>query len=273
MECNSKYNRLIRPSDFDAPGFMSNVREATAGKTFPCKLHKKMWENGRVFQVLQEFGYLERNKTAVGLGSFNEILPFVLSNYLEHVYRTDYFQGDNMWTKENETIIAETVPSFLPEGMPHDAARVSFMEMDGTDMTPFENESVDIVYSISAIEHFGNRNKAPHGAVKCMQESERILKPGGICLGTTEFQLNDVKHAQYFREEDFRGEMLESHNMKPLEPFEFSLDTAMAKPAYFLPHVLKDVLGDDLVLEDSTLAMITRGNLVLIPIFFAFIKH
>jgi len=59
--------------------------------------------------------------------------------------------------------------------------RLGVQVMDGRCIN-FEDETFDVVFSYSSIEHFGGKKDAS----KTMQEIERVLKPGGVASITTE---------------------------------------------------------------------------------------
>ncbi len=267
----AKFNRLIRYRDFKDPAILQAMREASGLKRFP--MHRKYWEYGMTLYALRELGYLTRERTAVALGCGIEVLPYALSKYLGHVYRTDFLPKENPWSAEYaERIRAADGPTFLPPKTPHEAGRVSFTEMDATDMRCFKDASVDIVYSISAIEHFGARQSyQAHGAVKCLRESERILKPGGVCLGTTEFQLNDQPHPYWFRREDFENEVIASHGMRPVEPFDYTLTPSLKMSGHYFAYNLQAALGNELKHQKTILGVVLGANTV-VSIAYVFIK-
>ena len=60
--------------------------------------------------------------------------------------------------------------------------------MNGTQLE-FPSDSFDVVFSFSSIEHFGGENYS--GALKSLKEMERVLKPGGIAVVTTEYIINN----------------------------------------------------------------------------------
>ena len=74
------------------------------------------------------------------------------------------------------------------------------MLMDGTKLA-FRDETFDIAYSFSSIEHFGGKSHS--GALACMRETERVLKPGGLAVIATEYILNDKKHYEFFNKRKF----------------------------------------------------------------------
>jgi SAM-dependent methyltransferase len=267
----NRFNRVIRPDDFDSEEFMQYARIASGRPNFPR--HKKFWEWGKGLQALTELGYLDRNKIAVGLGVGLEPFAYVISKRVQHVYRTDRVDSANPWMKDyaKRVQVESGKPDFVPAGVEYDAGRVSFLNVDATDLRQFENESVDIVFSFSSIEHFGDRLKSPpHGCIKCMQESERILRPGGVCLGATELLLTRKKHHQFFLKEDFIEEVVNSHGMKPIEPFDFDVD-ALQNSKYFFPAILRGVFGDKLLYQDEIMGFIV-GEAVSASMFYVFNK-
>jgi len=268
----ARFNRLIRARDFKDPAIVSAMQEACGRNQFPQ--HRKYWEYGMVLYALRELGFLSRERNAVAIGCGIEVLPYALSNYIGHVHRTDFLPKENPWSAEYaERIRAKDGPAFLPPGTSYDAARISFTEMDATRMRPFADASVDIVYSVSAIEHFGARKKrTPHGAIACMKESARILKPGGICLGTTEYQLNNEPHHQWFRREEFEKEIVQSHGMRPVEPFDYTLTPSLKHSGNYLAYNLQEALGDAIMYQKSILGVVLGKNTV-VSICYAFIKE
>lgn len=268
----NRFNRVIRPSDFDSEEFQEHVRIASGRSTFPR--HRKFWEWGMGFQALLELGYLDRSNVALGLGVGLEPFPYILSRYLEHVYRTDFINEDNPWMRDYATKIrAESgKPSFLPKSISCEPDRVSFLNADATDLHQFEDGSIDIVFSFSSIEHFGNRIKSPpHGSARCMQECERVLRPGGVCLGATELLLTDKKHHQFFQKNDFIEEVIRSHNMEPVEDFDFELDPALCNTKYYFPALLRGVFKDQILYQEEIMGFIV-GDAVVVSIFFVFTK-
>lgn len=60
--------------------------------------------------------------------------------------------------------------------------------MNGTQLE-FPSDSFDVVFSFSSIEHFAGENYS--GPLKSLKEMERVLKPGGIAVVTTEYIINN----------------------------------------------------------------------------------
>jgi SAM-dependent methyltransferase len=102
--------------------------------------------------------------------------------------------------------------------------------MDGTNLE-FPSESFDIAFSFSSIEHFGGKNHS--GALKSLQEIERVLKPGGLAVISTEYIINDKEHAEFFNRRTIYSDLINKLEMLQLvEPLDLrttakTLDTML----------------------------------------------
>ena len=102
--------------------------------------------------------------------------------------------------------------------------------MDGTHLK-FPPETFDIAFSFSSIEHFGGDNHS--GALKGLKEIERVLKPGGIAVITTEYIINDKDHPEFFNKKTIYSDLIDKlDSLKLVEPLDFrvttkTLDTVM----------------------------------------------
>ncbi len=84
-------------------------------------------------------------------------------------------------------------------------------------LLPFSNNSIDKVVSISALEHFADGDDT-----KCAKETYRILKPGGIFIGTVDFNhLNEHPITPGGME---RAYTVESFMRRIVEPSGFECD-------------------------------------------------
>ena len=102
--------------------------------------------------------------------------------------------------------------------------------MDATNLG-FPSDTFDIAFSISSIEHFGGKNHS--GALRCIKEIERVLKPGGIAVITTEYILNDKEHPEFFNRRTIYNDLINKlQKLRLVEPLDLrittkTLDTAM----------------------------------------------
>jgi SAM-dependent methyltransferase len=96
--------------------------------------------------------------------------------------------------------------------------------MDGTNLE-FPSESFDIAFSFSSIEHFGGgRNHS--GALRSLREIERVLKPGGLAVITTEYIINDKEHPEFFNKRTIYSDLIDKlERLKLVEPLDLRITT------------------------------------------------
>ena len=93
----------------------------------------------------------------------------------------------------------------------------------------FEDNSFDIVFSLSSIEHFGGHS----GSQKSMEEIARVLKPGGITAIVTECILNEKGHPEYFTPLELETFLIKPSGLELVEPIKFdqpSLEPFLKNP-------------------------------------------
>ena len=66
--------------------------------------------------------------------------------------------------------------------------------MDGRALK-FADDTFDVTYSLSSIEHFGGFE----GAAQTMREMARVLKPGGVLALATEYVISGPPHEETFQ--------------------------------------------------------------------------
>jgi SAM-dependent methyltransferase len=86
--------------------------------------------------------------------------------------------------------------------------------MDGRS-SAFRNDSFDIVYSLSSIEHFGGFE----GAGQTVREMARVLKPGGVLALATEYVLSGPPHDETFQPEEI-ARLLKQTSLTLVEPID-----------------------------------------------------
>jgi SAM-dependent methyltransferase len=95
--------------------------------------------------------------------------------------------------------------------------------MDGTKLE-FPSESFDIAFSFSSIEHFGGKNHS--GALRSLKEIERVLKPGGLAVITTEYIINDKEHPEFFNRRTIYSDLIDKlERLKLVEPLDLRITT------------------------------------------------
>lgn len=87
------------------------------------------------------------------------------------------------------------------------------------------------MFSFSSIEHFGGENHS--GALKSLEEMERVLKPKGIAIVTTEYIINGMDHPEYFNSQNMYSDLIDKvEEIQLVEPLDVritaeTLDTVM----------------------------------------------
>jgi SAM-dependent methyltransferase len=86
--------------------------------------------------------------------------------------------------------------------------------MDGRRLA-FQDGAFDIAYSLSSIEHFGG---VP-GARAAVEEMARVLRPGGVLVLATEYQLGGPPADEVFTPEQIHA-LLEHPSLRLVEPID-----------------------------------------------------
>lgn len=238
-----KLNRLCYIEDWDNNEFRNVVNELqhSAYKTYTNRegwsnkitfgrncgiIHRKDWEWSLGAIAMKRLGKLNKNSKALGVASAHEVILFYLANKLNHVYATDLYDPKYTYTP---TDFPENPRKYAP--FPYKEDALTAMRMDATKLE-FPSETFDIAFSFSSIEHFGGENHS--GALKGLQEIERVLKPGGVAVIATEYILNNKEHIEFFNKRTIYSDLIDKiETLKLVEPLDLrittkTLDTVMS---------------------------------------------
>jgi len=154
-------------------------------------MHRKVWEWVCIVQVLHERGMLREDATGLGFAVGSEKLPALFASMGVNVVATD--TGDPQiaanWKRSGQyagALDGLYVENFLPR-QDFDQ-RVSYRHVDMRDLSSLEKGHYDFVWSACALEHLGSLALG----MDFIAESTRLLKPGGIAVHTTEFNLSSM---------------------------------------------------------------------------------
>ena len=147
-------------------------------------MHRKIWEWAIGMLALRKLGKLNRNSLALGIGCGSELPSFYLSNIVKYVFCTDLYPvGEKSnWLEANRDMLTHP-EKYSP--IEFNRRRLGVQVMDGRAIA-FEDNTFDIVFSYSSIEHFGSKDEVS----RTMQEIYRVLKPGGVASITTEIMVS-----------------------------------------------------------------------------------
>jgi SAM-dependent methyltransferase len=162
------------------------------------RYHRKLWEYFYIAQVLFERDMLRAGRRGIGFGVGREPLPALFASFGVEVVATDQSLEGAVragWARSNQhttdlSILNER--GICTERMFGDL--VSFAEADMNDIDHKFDGQFDFCWSSCSFEHLGSLR---HG-MEFVKNSIRTLKPGGVAVHTTEFNLssNDATHEQ-----------------------------------------------------------------------------
>jgi SAM-dependent methyltransferase len=224
-------------------------------------IHRKDWEWALGIIAMRRFGKLNEKSTAIGVGAGREEVLFYLANKIKHVYATDLYDGNN-WKNFAPSDFPENPKKYAPFPYKEDALTV--LRMDGTKLE-FPSESFDIAFSFSSIEHFGG-GKNHSGALRSVKEIERVLKPGGLAVITTEYIINDKEHPEFFNKRTIYSDLIDKlERLKLVEPLDLRITTKTLDTVIDYPSAVHwdASSNDDEFKKNHPLVLIRVGNILV----------
>lgn len=203
------------------------------------RFHRKQWEHIVILEAARQAGVLASGRCALGFGVGTEPIPAVLASFGLNVTATDQAQADAAhWTNRNEhaaSVEALVKPTILDPNALRERVRFRTVDMNHV---PEDLGTYDMVWSSCAIEHLGS----PSAGLEFVIKSLRLLRPGGLAVHTTEFDLTpsheavDYGHCALYRLVDLEGLQQEVSTMglamtlNPYVAFEHPADRTIAPP-------------------------------------------
>jgi len=256
---------VCRQADFETPWFAWWA--GSLGERL--RYHRKLWEFVFVAQALHERGLLRMGARGLGFGVGQEPLPAYFAARGCRVVATDLEPEEAArigWTETAQhaaSLEALKRPHLCP---PHVLTeRVAFRTVDMTAI-PSDLTGFDFCWSACALEHLGSIA----AGLDFIESSLETLRPGGIAVHTTEFNLTsdeatvDHQGTVLFRARDLRGlaDRLTAagHHVAPLDlkpgdaPLDRHLDLAPYRPE---PHLKLALEGFE---TTSVGFIVTRGG-------------
>ncbi|HUR35522.1 MAG TPA: class I SAM-dependent methyltransferase [Vicinamibacterales bacterium] len=183
VPCDTQLCELANPAKWDNPEWLDLLRSLGLSDD-RFSMHRKPYELTQFIYGCSKLGALTADADVISIGAGHEIVLYWLANRVKRVVATDLYEG--YWTerrgREGDPSVLDRPDEFAP--FPYRQDRLTFLKMDGRSLD-FPDDSFDIAYSLSSIEHFGGLD----GAAQTIREMTRILKPGGILAVATEYAL------------------------------------------------------------------------------------
>jgi len=175
-----QYVKLCDRRDFEDEQLMAMLREIAGPAVKPgTEVHRKLWEYAMLGLYLSDAGALHEDAEALAVAAGSEEPLYWLANRIGRVLATDiYGEGDFAYREAAASMLTDPA-AFAPYSYRADRLEVRSMNALALDVP---DESFDIVYSLSSIEHFGG----PPETAAAAREMARVLRPGGHLVIVTE---------------------------------------------------------------------------------------
>lgn len=223
------FNKFCDPADFADPAIQKLMRdELNLPHDFVTQQSRKNWEWAVGLRALKDYGYLQPNYRALGLGAGHEAVLFALTNHIQLVVATDIY-GEGKFSGGEGTASMLRDPAKLCD-FPYKKDRLLALKMDACNLG-FGDNSFDILFSFSSIEHFGNAGRIR----SCIQEAYRVLRPGGIFVVALDTiyrepsiklprPLRPGKAGEFFTSQDIQNLVLNAAPFKLRQPLNMAVD-------------------------------------------------
>lgn len=154
------------------------------------KFYRKQWEFVFIAQTLYERGLLAPGRRGLVFGAGEEPLPALFASFGAQIVATDQARDtaeEGGWTRTGQhthDLSALNRHGICTERMFNEL--VSFMAVDMNAIPDSLNDTFDFCWSACSLEHLGSLQNG----LDFIEHSLKTLKPGGIAVHTTEFNLS-----------------------------------------------------------------------------------
>jgi SAM-dependent methyltransferase len=158
---------------------VATLRDILPERTPEEHRERKVWEFAMLALFLSDVGRLSEDSQVLAVGAGDERMAFWLANRVGLIVASDIYGQGSFSGREAQPSMLEAPASHAPFRYRED--RLSVQRIDARRL-PFPDESFDVVYSLSAIEHFG----LPADVARAAAELGRVLRPGGHAAVATD---------------------------------------------------------------------------------------
>jgi hypothetical protein len=156
----------------------------------PIQFHRKVWEWVFVLHHLEQMGVLKEGFRGVGFGVGTERLPSIFANLGAGVVATDAPAEIGLssgWTgsgQHSDTLNELFYPDLVSKELFNSKVSHRFCDMNAIDA---DLKGFDFTWSCCSFEHLGSLEAGMQFVINSV---ENTLKPGGVAVHTTEFNLS-----------------------------------------------------------------------------------
>ncbi len=153
------------------------------------KFHRKQWEFVAIAAAFEKAGILRTDARVLGFGVGTEPLPALFAKYGMQVLATDQDANSAQaqgWVDTNQhasSLSALSRPQVISDEQLAKQVRYQALDMNHL---PQDLGTFDGIWSACSIEHLGSIEQT----LSCMVKAMSYVKPGGIAVHTTEFNLS-----------------------------------------------------------------------------------
>jgi SAM-dependent methyltransferase len=183
MPLSRQYATVCDARDFQAPDLRRRIREIVPGADPVERIERKHWEFAMLTLFLEEVGAVTPDKDALAVGAGRELVLYWMADRMRRVVATDIYGQGSFAAGEAEASMLADARAHAPYPFREEALEVRWM--DARELA-YPDDSFDVVFSLSSIEHFGS----PGDVRRAAREMGRVLRPGGYAVVVTECFLN-----------------------------------------------------------------------------------
>jgi SAM-dependent methyltransferase len=191
------------------------------------RLHRKIWEFCFIMQALYERDMLQPGRRGLGFAVGREPLPALMARMGVSVVASDLDVSDQRaeaWTKSNEFAGGE-IDCLNDRAICDPEEFRKLVSLRAIDMNEIPEDAIgfDFCWSSCAFEHCGSIGLG----MRFIREQMKCLRPGGIAVHTTEYNLGSVEKTiesgdtVIFRRQDIEAMIrqlrAEGHDVEPLQ--------------------------------------------------------
>jgi 2-polyprenyl-3-methyl-5-hydroxy-6-metoxy-1,4-benzoquinol methylase len=179
-------SKLCTQSDVESDWFIFWAREMKVAPIY----HRKLWELSYIAQALWGAGKLQPGMAGLGFGCGQEVLPSLFAKHGVQVMATDlppHRAEAKEWNASGQ--YATSAEASRRRDICPDEKLLALIEFRHVDMKAIPPEfarKFDFCWSSCALEHLGSIANG----LKFIEEALTTLKPGGLAVHTTEFNLS-----------------------------------------------------------------------------------
>lgn len=173
------------------------------------RIHRKAWEMGSCIAGLRSLGAVRPDAVGLSVGAGAERTLFWFANHVGKMIATDLYRTEQGWGWGEDFLSQPAKYAPFPYREDHlDVRNMSGLALDIPD------ESVDFVYTLSSIEHFGGHEAAR----QALREMARITRSGGTVCVVTELLLSRAGAPELFTFPDLQRYLIEGSSLTLADP-------------------------------------------------------